>query len=384
MINKEEMQAMKSNAAPAQRKKPQTASSEAFPALSSSAAPATPPQWITVSKSKEKPKINKPDPSPPREATFNPVADFPGLPANKAKPKKQPTPAPQLPKNHFTPQPIKSTPNPFAVTETKQSKKEKKKNISKKENIISEPTAPLVQVNGLDKKYARDPSLTEANLNNNNEVVDRKIKTIETVPAASTNTEKIRNTGNGDFTLASKEFPSLNPRAKNQPIPQAKIEYPRENKKMNGNVSAPPGFKSRPACDGMMFTNSSGQTFPAPVHSYIPPPEFEQRNRTLVKKFAVALGGAAAVENFKVASRAFRDSIISAQEFYEHCKNAMGVQLDEVFPDLVALLPDIGKQQELVVGRDLNLEICPTCGQVVAPEDRIAHDTAHWPPLAPR
>lgn len=379
MINKEEMQAMKSTPAPAQRKKPQTASSEAFPALSATSAPSNPPQWIKISKSKEKQKPIKPDPPSPREPSFNPVADFPGLPVNKAKPKKQGNSQPT--KNTFTQQPIKTTPNPFAVTEAKPAKKEKKKNNSKKENIISEPMAPLVQVNGLDKKYARDFSLTEANLNNNNEVVDRKIKTIETVPAV-VNTEKNRNTGNGDFSLATKEFPSLNPKAKNSPIAQPK-EYPRENKKIpNGN--APPGFKPRPACDGMMFTNSSGQTFPAPVHTYIPPPDFEQRNHSLVKKFALALGGAAAVDNFKVASRAFRDSIISAQEFYEHCKNAMGPQLESVFPDLVALLPDIAKQQELVVGRDLDLDICPTCGQVVSPNDRIAHDTAHWPALAPR
>lgn len=378
------MQAMKSNPTPAQRKKPQTASSEAFPALSSTSAPSNPPQWIKVSKSKEKQKIIKLDspPTTPREQTFNPVADFPGLPVNKTKAKKQPTPQPV--KSTFA-QPIKTAPNPFAVTEAK-SKKEKKKNISKKENIISEPTAPLVQVNGLDKKYARDMSLTEANLNNNNEVADRKIKTIETVPAAAA-PEKNRNTGNGDFSLAAKEFPSLNPKAKNQPLVQnVKVEYPRENKKIpNGNVtSAPPGFKPRPACDGMLFTNSTGQTFSAPVHAYIPPPDFEARNRSLVKKFSLALGSAAAVENFKVASRAFRDSIISAEEFYKHCKNAMGSELDSVYTDLVALLPDIAKQQELVVGRDLNLEICATCGQVIAPNDRIAHDSAHWPPLAPR
>lgn len=384
MINKEEMQAMKSNPAPAQRKKPQTASAEAFPALSSSSTPSNPPQWITISKSKEKQKPIKPDPTPPRDQAFNQGADFPGLPFNKTKPKKQTTPQPI--KSPFA-QPIKTAPNPFVVPETK-SKKDKKKSISKKENMIEEPTAPLVQVNGLDKKYARDHSLTEANLNNNNEVVDRKIKTIDTVPAAVA-PEKNKNTGNGNFSLAAKEFPSLNPKAKNQPIPNAKIEYPRENKKIpNGNASkasnAPPGFKQRPACDGMTFTNSSGQTFPAPVHAYIPPPNFEARNRTLVKKFAIALGGAAAVDNFKVASRAFRDSSISSEEFYEHCKNAMGAQLDTVFSDLVALLPDIAKQQELVVGRNLNLEICPTCGQVVDPNDSIAHDSAHWPPLAPR
>lgn len=360
MINSQEMQSMKHSQSTNQQHKKPPMTSEAFPALSSTSTPSAPPQWITVSKPKEKQKANRPEPPPkPREPAFNPVADFPTLPANKAKPKK-PNPQPQ------------TTPAPGPPDTTK-TKKEKKKQNSKKENIAEVPL-----VNGIDKKYVRDPSFNDVNLNNNE--IDRKIKTIETAAAV----EKNRNTGNGDFSLASKDYPPLNPKSMNAKSEPPVCNFPNKKFDKLSNGSAPPGMKSRPACDGMMFTNSSGQTFPAPVHAYIPPPDFEQRNRALVKKFTQALGSTEAVDDFKVASRAFRDGIITADEFYEHCKAAMGKKLDDVFPDLVALLPDIAKQQELVVGRSVGLDVCSTCGQLVTNADSIAHDTAHWPPLAPR
>lgn len=348
-----------------QHKKP-SLSADAFPALSSAAAPPAPAQWITVSKGKEKPRARVEPPPPPREPAFNPVADFPTLPANKAKPKKiAMTPAPR-------PNPPPPQPDP-----PKPTKKDRKKqsNTAKKENI-----SELAYVNGvIDGKIARELSYaSEAAAT----PVERKIKTVESSSAGT----GARNGGTGDFKMTARDYPPLNPRSDNAPAPQPQPQ-PRPAKKIpNGKISSvPPGFE-RPTCDGMTFTNSSGQTFPAPVHAYIPPPDFEQRNRALVKKFAVALGGAAAVEDFKVASRAFRDDIISAEEFYQHCRSAVGSQLDTVFPELVALLPDIRKQQELVVGRNMGsaLEVCSTCGQLVVPRDHIAHDTAHWPALSSR
>ncbi|CAG9786271.1 unnamed protein product [Diatraea saccharalis] len=359
-INSQEMNALsrsQQNSSHSQPKKVPL-SSEAFPALSSTSTPAAPPQWITVSKSKEKPKPSKQEPPPqPREPAFNPVADFPTLPANtKAKPKKT------------QPQP---TPTPVQNENAKPSKKEKKKNNAKKENISEVP-----YVNGvIDKKIAKELSYG-ASVINNQTTDSKKIKTAETSSNLTVNIEKNKNGGNGDFKMTAKDYPPLNPKSDNT------VLYVPKEKQMNGSI--PPGFKARPTCDGMTFTNSSGQTFSAPVHTYIPPPDFEQRNRDLVKKFTVALGGAAAVEDFKVASRAFRDSIIGADEFYQHCRNAVGSQFDTLFPEMVALLPDIAKQQELVVGRNSQLEVCSTCGQLLAASDRIAHDSAHWPPLAAR
>lgn len=376
MINSQEMQALKK--APAHQTKKAPLNAEAFPALSSTSAPTAAPQWVKMSKPKEKAKPTKPEPPPPRQPNFNPVADFPTLPVNNTKPKtkntnytppqsaKKPAPAPQIP----------SSQNDSNVNKLNNKKDNKKKNNLKKENFMFEDFDDSNYEYLNDKKIVRDLAHVLSSVNNNQSVstpVEHKnIKTVADT-SGSGGAEKNRNGGgNGDFKLKAKDYPAL---GKGDAAPPKKMP--------NGTV--PPGFsKPRPACDGMTFTNSSGQTFPAPVHTYIPPPNFESRNRALVQKFAAALGSPAAVEDFKYASRAFRDSLITANEFYSHCRSALGSQLDGLFLELVALLPDIAKQQELVVGREAasQLDVCSTCGQLLAPEDNIAHDTAHWPPLS--
>lgn len=382
LINSQEMQALKnSNNSTHSQPKKVPINVEAFPALSSSSTPSAPPQWIKVSKAKEKSKPARPEPQqPPREPAFNAAADFPTLPVNiKPKAKKPPQQLIHRPLHQPTPQPL---PPP----EIKLTKKEKRKqNNIKKEN--SEPT-DITYVNGMSEKFTKQQmkeAYNAAMMNDSPSVeIDTKIKTIVEAPSA-VNAEKKRNGGNGDFSFTSKDYPPLSKNSNAAPSKSAN-SLTRSAKEVLSSVpngKPPPGFKPRPACDGMTFTNSAGQTFPAPVHTYIPPPDFEQRNRALVNNFAAALGGAAAVEDFKVASRAFRDSIISAAEFREHCAVAMGPKLDDVLPELVALLPDIAKQQELVVGRALpDLSPCATCGQLLAPSDLGAHDAAHWPPLA--
>ncbi|CAK1547077.1 unnamed protein product [Leptosia nina] len=382
LVNSDEMRSLKASQ-PSRHPKKQALNSEAFPALSSSTSPAAPPQWITV-KSKDKAKSRTQEPVTPPKPTFNPVADFPTLPVNSKAKKKQSQPQtspqpqiqkPQAPKSQTQkPQTPKPQTQPAPPTSNNQSEKSKKKKNGKKE--IVEPVE-----NGVANEYI----VASVNSNNSSGESDRKIKTVSDVPVnASTR-------GNGDFALKSQEFPSLNPKSGDPPLiskpvsePVSKVlKDPVKVKNMNGTI--PPGYKKRPPCDGMTFTNSAGQTFPAPVHKYIPPTDFEKRNHALVKKFAAALGTGAAVEDFKVASRAFRDSIISADEFYQHCKTALGNKFDDVFPELVALLPDIAKQQELVVGKNIPaLDVCSTCGQVIAASDSIAHDTAHWPPLSAR
>lgn len=373
------MQALKKTKSSQQMKKPQM-SSEAFPALSASAAPTAPPQWIKIAKSKEKPKPAK-TPSPPKEPNFNPAADFPGLPVNnKQKPKKVAA-APQIASMPSSQYAVSSV----GAAGTKSAKKEKKKNNTKKENVADDIDFSFADDRQLVRE-ARDASASQvlANMNNNQTVSvnEQKLKTLEQpVP------EKNRNGGNGDFALKAKDYPALGGNA-TKPVPTktpAKTMATMASKPVANGV--PPGFsKPRPPCDGMTFTNSSGQQFSAPLHSYIPPPAFESRNHALVKKFAVALGGTEAFEGFKVASRAFRDSMISADDFYQHCQSALGSKLDDVFPELVALLPDIAKQQELVVGRKAGsqLDVCSVCGQLLAPTDRVTHDTIHWPPLSGR
>lgn len=48
---------------------------------------------------------------------------------------------------------------------------------------------------------------------------------------------------------------------------------------------------------------------------------------------------------FKTISQMFRENAYNAVPYYEHCKLALGERFADVFPELLALLPDIGKQQ---------------------------------------
>lgn len=351
LISSQEMQSIKKPQD--QQSKKSKLSAEAFPALSSTSVPVAPPQWITITKGKEKNKFKQETSLQSKPQAFNPISDFPTL-AVRSKPKKQP-------------QSSQPTPRQSDVPVKVNNKKEKKKQNSnlKKENIQD-----YSHLNGAvnDLRIDRDSYLT-----NNDDYTptsaDPKLTTI--VEPSSSNPPKKKN--NVDFSMKAKDYPPL---CKGEPAPPT----------VNGNVKT--GFaakmQTRPAAEAnMTFTNSAGETFPAPVHSYIPPPDFDERNRDLVNKFAFALGGTEALESFRVASRAFREDIISAEEFYENCRMVLGKKLDAIFPEMVALLPDIAKQQELVVGRPGRacLRVCSTCGQLLVPADAIAHDTAHWPAL---
>ncbi|KAI5651757.1 zinc finger, c3HC4 type (RING finger) domain-containing protein [Phthorimaea operculella] len=379
MINSQEMAAMKSSQPTQQKKKPPPASGEAFPALSTTSAPAHPPQWITVDKGKGKAKA-KPEPPPqPKQPAFNPVADFPGLPVNNKKNKKQnqPQATPVTPRAQPPPAP-KPQPTVTSPQENKQTKKDKKKQAQKnainlmKEN--NEPTVPSY-VNGFSDKLSKSQikEAYAAAMSLDNDAPSNAASKIKTINDEGTSAEK-KNNGNGDFALAPNDFPSLS----------GGVSKASKASKRAPNGNPPPGFGARPPCDGMTFTNSAGQTFTATPHSYLPPPDFERRNRLLVEKLVDALGSNAAVEEFKEASRAFRDDAIDAEEFYAHCRRAMGKKLDAAFPELVALLPDIRKQQELACKREKQhkLVVCSTCGQLLAADDARSHETEHWPPLA--
>lgn len=87
--------------------------------------------------------------------------------------------------------------------------------------------------------------------------------------------------------------------------------------------------------------------------TFHPPVNFEQRNGTLVQGVSRALQKqkrAGGLGKFRQLSSQFRQGTIEATEYYEQCREAMGSQtFSELFPELLALLPDIRKQQVSIV-----------------------------------
>ncbi|XP_058795284.1 E3 ubiquitin-protein ligase ZNF598 [Phymastichus coffea] len=157
------------------------------------------------------------------------------------------------------------------------------------------------------------------------------------------------------------------------------------------NVSnPPPGFFKR--VNGLTFTNSSGESYAILSDSehhyeYLPPADFQRRNQKLIAEFNNCFGSEESEElkAFRYLSGLFRTGICDADEYYQQCRTLMGVQaFNRVFPELLALLPDIDKQRKLfdvhkseLSGRIRNLDSCATCGQVLRSSDIPSHAASH-------
>ncbi|XP_012539918.1 E3 ubiquitin-protein ligase ZNF598 [Monomorium pharaonis] len=150
----------------------------------------------------------------------------------------------------------------------------------------------------------------------------------------------------------------------------------------------PPGFSIKynsfdrlHSSNGLTFTNSSGESYSIlpdnstkhVAHAYVSPPDFQKRNTCLVAKLNAVLMEQDKIDEFRYVSGLFRNGTCDAQEYYMHCCEVMGaIAFESVFPELLVLLPDIMKQQELFKvhkreagGKAKGLEMCTTCGQVL-------------------
>lgn len=65
----------------------------------------------------------------------------------------------------------------------------------------------------------------------------------------------------------------------------------------------------------------------------------------LILYFRDILESMEALEEFRNISQLYRDGVVKADSYYEHCQAALKDKFDYVFPELVVLLPDISKQQ---------------------------------------
>lgn len=187
---------------------------------------------------------------------------------------------------------------------------------------------------------------------------------------------------------------------------------------LSGSSSKPPGFTNPPPgfgtttppppgfcvkynsmdeinnSNGLTFTNSSGESYSIlPDNSkhdsacnYVHPPEFQKRNKCLVAKVNEVLMQHDQIEEFRYISGLFRQGTCNAQDYYTHCRVVMGLSaFENVFSELLVLLPDIEKQQELFKvhqkesgNKIKGLEICATCGQVLKNgSDFQTHMTSH-------
>lgn len=163
-------------------------------------------------------------------------------------------------------------------------------------------------------------------------------------------------------------------------------------------LKPPPGFQNvalnsvAKQPNNLTFTSSFGESYNIiPFHNYIQPPEAISRNQKLVTYFKDILKTTESLEEFRQISQQFREGICNAQSYYEHCQFALKDKFDIIFPELLSLLPDINKQQELylVHSQRLNslssdqvksiskLEVCSKCKQVLLTSDANNHLKLH-------
>ncbi|KAL7290228.1 hypothetical protein TKK_0015931 [Trichogramma kaykai] len=150
--------------------------------------------------------------------------------------------------------------------------------------------------------------------------------------------------------------------------------------------SAPPGFNSKPngftknlddrlSIDDLLLTKAPAD--------YINPQNFQERNRQLIKELSIH---SQEFEDFKYISALFRNNQCLAADYYKKCRSVMNPDLfDNIFSELLALLPDINKQRELYMAYILEnngkgikgLTMCPSCGQILCNRDLHAHMSSH-------
>ncbi|XP_016972551.1 E3 ubiquitin-protein ligase ZNF598 [Drosophila rhopaloa] len=167
-----------------------------------------------------------------------------------------------------------------------------------------------------------------------------------------------------------------------------------------GSLKPPPGFVSNVTVNSvaklpnnLTFTSSMGESYnivPSP-YTYTDPPDTGSRNQKLVDQVMSLLQTPEALNEFRMLSSKFRDGSCSGQAYYEHCQCAMFSSFYNLFPELLAMLPDITKQQELylVHKQHLNslspaqrksvptLEVCKVCKQILITADLQDHQKAH-------
>lgn len=152
----------------------------------------------------------------------------------------------------------------------------------------------------------------------------------------------------------------------------------------------PPGFNSNdfPTLgmeNNLTFTTSSGQSYAIiPTNdqsAFKQPVNFQNRNQQLIKRIMEVLNDNEAIRDFKKLSDNFRNNEVNAKKYTEQCVKVLGGKFDDIFPELLVLLPDIQKQQELyreIRGRAKeNLLVCEKCKQVIFKKELREHYNYH-------
>lgn len=136
-----------------------------------------------------------------------------------------------------------------------------------------------------------------------------------------------------------------------------------------GTKAAPPGFESTEA-------QRNSPSPPATPNPYIKPDDYASRNQTLSKKLTNLFGiyNESEYEKFKQTSVEFQLNKLSASEYLNKCQTLLDFQQDyvqfyDLIQEMIVLLPDSAKQQELY----------KAYSNVVESSNKQAQSKSGWP-----
>lgn len=119
----------------------------------------------------------------------------------------------------------------------------------------------------------------------------------------------------------------------------------------------PPGFGALQNGSSVTSTDEfSGNSICDVLFAYQQPEDSATRNQSLIEKMTNSLkeSTAEALNEFKSTSMLFREGFLPASQFYWYCREQIKEDcFEEVFVDLVTLLPNISKQQVRKYDREL-------------------------------
>ncbi|XP_034045829.1 E3 ubiquitin-protein ligase ZNF598 [Thalassophryne amazonica] len=307
------------------------------------------------------------------------------------------------------------------ISTSKASKKKKQKNPSAPSTPAGSGTMPAGNTVLVEKASQKE------NVPENPTPPTDVTAMMEMLPSGLANGHMEKLTVCKDSSLDQDEdFPALKTK---KPPPGFKSSFPMKatTPAPSSTVPPPPGLgvtttKPPPGFTGIPLNNNVLELAASPVNpppklsgNYLVPEDYQQRNLELIQSIKKYLHDDESQFNlFKNYSAQFRKGVISAAQYHHSCKDLLGEDFSRIFNELLVLLPDTGKQQELLyahghsktmekqsgagggrknrnknawqaptlavnanVAAELDCQLCPTCRQVLAPKDINFHKTLH-------
>lgn len=240
--------------------------------------------------------------------------------------------------------------------------------------------------------------------------------------STSTNSKK-----SSSSVLKSEDFPALSTSGKpSGPPPGFQSNKGEADKKTPPGFNTvkpgsrpPPGFNVQPTINNSIDKENTStlqldiqQMIPMVTdignYSYVQPENFSTRNKKLISDISMCLeDDQDKFNNFKTWSHDFRAGSMVASEYYDRCQSLLGVEkFDNILTELLVLLPDIYKQQELLSAHIKSqsrrrkqkssvikisdtskkdpwsnvasvFQTCPSCQQVLGQADYTKHISVH-------